>query len=88
MPFSFAYCVAGPSPPSPLRTVHAYIFSREYSAFSSLVDSRPIVLPTLLGVLSSNIVNQLQAPTVGTKVGTICLLPITRTVYEASSLVL
>ena len=36
----------------------------------------------------SNIVNQLQVSTVGTKVGTICLLPITRTVYEASSRVL
>ena len=36
----------------------------------------------------SNKVNQLQVPTVGTKVGTICLLPITRTVYEASLLVL
>ena len=37
---------------------------------------------------SRNIVNQLQVPTVGTKVGTTCLLPITRTVCEASSLVL
>ena len=36
----------------------------------------------------SNIANQLQVPTAGTKVGTICLLPITRAVYEASSLVL
>ena len=36
----------------------------------------------------SNIVNQLQVPTVGTKVETTCLLPISRTAYEASSLVL
>ena len=38
-------------------------------------------------VSCSNIVNQLQVPTVGTEVGTICLLPITRSVYKASSLV-
>ena len=36
----------------------------------------------------SNIVNQLRVPTVGTKIGTICLVPTTRTVYEASSLML
>ena len=36
----------------------------------------------------SNIVNQLEVRTAGTKVGTICLLPINRNFYEASSLVL